>query len=99
MRGAMVGLTDEELLDIAEEVHQAGPKASHRPVRHHDAPLVSHGVARSVLTLQKLRARKRHNAAHTLGRGNRAAPVACRAVSAERQQSRCASDCGARAAL
>lgn len=28
MRGAMVGLTDEELLDIAEEVHQAGPKAS-----------------------------------------------------------------------
>ena len=60
MRGPMVGLTDEELLDIAEEVHQAGSKAS--PTGHFDITtppsLVTHGVARTVLeTLQQLRAR------------------------------------------
>ncbi len=60
MRGPMVGLTDEELLDIAEEVHQAGPEASPTGLFDITTPpaLVSHGVARSVLeTLQKLRAR------------------------------------------
>lgn len=60
MRGPMVGLTDEELLDIAEEVHQAGPDASPTGLFDITTPpmLVSHGVARSVLeTMQKLRAR------------------------------------------
>ncbi|PDT43869.1 DNA helicase UvrD [Sinorhizobium fredii] len=60
VRGPMVGLTDEELLDIAEEVHQAGPEASPTGLFDITTPpaLVSHGVARSVLeTLQKLRAR------------------------------------------
>ncbi|MBB6305591.1 UvrD-helicase domain-containing protein, partial [Rhizobium leucaenae] len=33
MRGPMVGLTDEELLDIAEEVHQAGPEAADSDVK------------------------------------------------------------------
>lgn len=60
MRGPMVGLTDEELLDIAEEVHQAGLEASPTGLFDITTPpaLVSHDVARSVLeTLQKLRAR------------------------------------------
>lgn len=60
MRGPMVGLTDEELLDIAEEVHQSGPAASPTGLFDITTPpaLVSHDVARSVLeTLQKLRAR------------------------------------------
>ncbi|CDX14165.1 UvrD/REP helicase [Mesorhizobium plurifarium] len=60
MRGPMVGLTDEELLDIAEEVHQAGPEASPTGLFDITTPpaLISHCVARSVLeTLQKLRAR------------------------------------------
>ena len=60
MRGPMVGLTDEELLDIAEEVHRAGPEASPTGLFGITTPpvLVSHRVARSVLeTLQKLRAR------------------------------------------
>ena len=60
MRGPMVGLTDEELLDIAEEVHQAGPDASPTGLFDITTPptLVLHGVARSVLeTMQKLRAR------------------------------------------
>jgi ATP-dependent exoDNAse (exonuclease V) beta subunit len=59
MRGPMVGLTDEELLDIVEEVHQASieePPLSFN-VRTR-ADLVSHPVARSVLTvLQDLRRR------------------------------------------
>lgn len=60
MRGPMVGLADEELLDIAEEVYQAGPDAS--PTRLFDITtppgLVSHRIARSVLEiLQWLRAR------------------------------------------
>ena len=60
MRGPMVGLTDEELLDIAEEVHQAGPDASPTGLFDITTPpaLVSHRVARSILEiLQKLRAR------------------------------------------
>ena len=60
IRGPMVGLTDEELLDIAEEVHQAGPEASPTGLFDITTPpaLISHRVARSVLeTLQKLRAR------------------------------------------
>ncbi|MDB5603427.1 MAG: hypothetical protein JWP25_327 [Bradyrhizobium sp.] len=59
MRGPMVGLTDEELLDIAEQVHQASteePPPSFN-VRT-PADLVPHPVARSVLTvLQDLRRR------------------------------------------
>jgi len=60
MRGPMVGLTDEELLDIAEEVHEAGSDAS--PTRLFDITtppaLVSHRTARSILeSLQQLRAR------------------------------------------
>ena len=60
MRGPMVGLTDEELLDIAEDVHLAGPDASPTGLFDITTPpaLVSHRVARSVLEiLQKLRAR------------------------------------------
>ena len=60
MRGPMVGLTDEELLDIAEEVYQAGPDASPSGLFDITTPaaLVSHSIARSVLeVLQKLRAR------------------------------------------
>jgi len=60
MRGPMVGLTDEELLDIAEEVHRAGREGSCTGLFDITTPptLVSHGVARAVLeTLQKLRAR------------------------------------------
>lgn len=60
MRGPMVGITDEELLDIAEAVHQAS--AGTEPYRRFDVrtqpDLVSHPVVRSVLTtLQHLRAR------------------------------------------
>ncbi|PBB17340.1 UvrD-helicase domain-containing protein [Mesorhizobium sp. WSM4313] len=60
MRGPTVGLTDEELLDIAEEVHQAGPAAAPTGLFDITTPpaLVSHPVARSILEiLQKLRAR------------------------------------------
>jgi ATP-dependent exoDNAse (exonuclease V) beta subunit len=60
MRGPMVGITDEELLDIAESVHQAfAAKDPHRLFDVRIQPeLVSHPVARSVLTaLQHLRAR------------------------------------------
>lgn len=60
MRGPMVGLTDEELLDIAEEVHQAGPDASPTGLFDITTPpaLVSHRIASSILEiLQKLRAR------------------------------------------
>nr|WP_249787545.1 UvrD-helicase domain-containing protein [Bradyrhizobium sp. NBAIM03] len=60
MRGPMVGLTDEELLDIAEDVHLAGPDASPTGLFDITTPpaLVSHRVARSVLKiLQKLRGR------------------------------------------
>lgn len=60
MRGPMVGLTDEELLDIAEEVHRAGREASPTGLFDITTPpaLVGHSVARAVLeTLQKLRAR------------------------------------------
>jgi ATP-dependent exoDNAse (exonuclease V) beta subunit len=59
MRGPMVGLTDEELLDITEQVHQSpGDKAS--PVFNvlTNVEVVSHPVARSVLSvLQDLRRR------------------------------------------
>lgn len=59
MRGPMVGLTDEELLDIAEQIHQA---SSEEPLPSFNvqtpAELVSHPVARSVLAvLQDLRRR------------------------------------------
>ena len=55
----MVGLTDEELLDIAEQIHQV---SSEEPLPSFNvrtpAELVSHPVARSVLTmLQDLRRR------------------------------------------
>ena len=59
MRGPMVGLTDEELLDVAEQIHQA---SSEEPLPSFNvrtpAELVSHPVARSVLAvLQDLRRR------------------------------------------
>ncbi|WJI50134.1 PD-(D/E)XK nuclease family protein [Mesorhizobium sp. C089B] len=60
MRGPMVGLTDEELLDIAQEVHQVGPDASPTGLFDITTPpaLVSHHIARPILeALQKLRAR------------------------------------------
>lgn len=60
MRGPMVGLTDEELLDVAEEVYQAGPAASATRLFDITTPpaLVSHPIARSVLAiLQELRGR------------------------------------------
>ncbi|RUW26823.1 UvrD-helicase domain-containing protein, partial [Mesorhizobium sp. M4B.F.Ca.ET.013.02.1.1] len=60
MRGPMVGLTDEELLDIAEEIHKAGPDASPTGLFDITTPpaLVSHGVARAVLEImQQLRSR------------------------------------------
>lgn len=60
MRGPMVGVTDEELLDIAEAVHQtSGETEPHRLFDVRTQPdLVSHPVARSVLiTLQYLRTR------------------------------------------
>lgn len=60
MRGPMVGLTDEELLDIAEDVHLAGPDVSPTGLFDITTPpaLVSHRVARSVLEiLQTLRGR------------------------------------------
>jgi hypothetical protein len=60
MRGPMVGITDEELFDIAEAVHQtSGGTELYRlfDVRTQE-DLVSHLVARSVpTTLQHLRAR------------------------------------------
>ena len=57
MRGPMVGLTDEELLNIAEEVHQAGPDGSPTGLTT-PPPLEAHRVARPILEiLQKLRAR------------------------------------------
>lgn len=60
MRGPMVGMTDEELLDTAEAAHQAS--GGNEPYRLFDVrtqpDLVSHPVARSVLTaLQHLRGR------------------------------------------
>ncbi len=59
MRGPMVGITDEELFDIAEAVHQtSGGTELYRlfDVRTQE-DLVSHLVARSVpTTLQHLRA-------------------------------------------
>jgi ATP-dependent exoDNAse (exonuclease V) beta subunit len=58
MRGPMVGLSDEELLDITEEIRQASeePPPSFNVLTN--AELVSHQGARSVLTvLQDLRRR------------------------------------------
>jgi ATP-dependent exoDNAse (exonuclease V) beta subunit len=60
MRGPTVGLTDEELLDIAEAVQQSGPDAS--PTGYFDITtppsLVAHPIARPVLEkLQALRRR------------------------------------------
>ena len=60
MRGPMVGLTDEELLDVAEAVQQAFcVKEPHRVFDVRTPPeLASHPVAHAVLnTLQHLRAR------------------------------------------
>lgn len=60
MRGPMVGLTDEELLDIAENVHRAGPDASPTGLFDITTPpvLVSNRIARTILEiLQKLRGR------------------------------------------
>lgn len=59
MRGPMVGLTDEDLLDIAEQIHLASTEEP-RPSFNVRTPadLVSHPVARQVLTvLQDLRRR------------------------------------------
>ena len=60
MRGPMVGITDEELLDVVDAVHRA--VAADEPHRLFDVrtppELVSHLVAQSVLaTLQHLRRR------------------------------------------
>jgi len=60
MRGPMVGLTDEELLDAAEAVHQAGAEASPTGFFDITTPpeLVTNPAARSVLEkLQALRRR------------------------------------------
>jgi len=59
MRGPMVGLTDEELLDIAERVYQASTEEPRQSFNvRTPADLVSHPVARSVLNvLQDLRRR------------------------------------------
>jgi ATP-dependent exoDNAse (exonuclease V) beta subunit len=59
MRGPMVGLTDEELLDIAEQIHQASSEEPLRPFNvQTKVELVSHPTARSVLAvLQDLRRR------------------------------------------
>ena len=60
LRGPMVGLTDEELLDIAEAVHQSAPEDEPERTFNLHTPLdmVSHPLARSVLAaLQQLRRR------------------------------------------
>jgi ATP-dependent exoDNAse (exonuclease V) beta subunit len=60
LRGPMVGLTDEELLDIAEAVHQSAAEGEPGRMFNLHTPLdtVSHPLARSVLAaLQQLRRR------------------------------------------
>jgi ATP-dependent exoDNAse (exonuclease V) beta subunit len=60
MRGPMVGLTDEELLDISEAIYQSEPEGSQGRFFDITTPpaLVAHPIARSVLEkLQALRQR------------------------------------------
>lgn len=69
LRGPMVGLTDEELLDVADAVHQSTVPGERERTFNLRTPLeaVPHPLARSVLgTLQQLRRRVAATTPHVL---------------------------------
>src|SRR5205807_1834050 len=69
LRGPMVGLTDEELLDISEAVHRSSTSdVPPRTFNLRTAPeFVDHPLARTVLAaLQELRRRARVTTPHVL---------------------------------